>query len=354
MICDTNYTPDKRCEAKAAGKGAVGNDELEESHAKVRQEHHGDQQEVQRIYGRGTSCDEGARPRAEGGSSQGGRGKSPPREDRRDAGTGSRHGQAAPCDRQNQRARPLAENLVRDARVCQGRQGRLLLPKRGEVQLEVRDVRIQRRGEPRRRRHVADLLRAEGVDRRRRGKDRRAREESGELSPAPEPSWPRGRTRSRLRCTCRQPRSAKRELPPFRAKTFGLIFRDFNLLAALRARENVEVALNLDGVRGGAARERVTMLLDALGLEARREFGVDQLSGGEKQRVAIARAIANRPALLLADEPTRQPRLGARRRDDAAAAPLGEGGGGRASSSSATTSGCARSPTASSGLRTDA
>jgi len=122
----------------------------------------------------------------------------------------------------------------------------------------------------------------------------------------------------------------------------------------LRARENVEVALNLDGVRGGAARERVTMLLDALGLEARREFGVDQLSGGEKQRVAIARAIANRPALLLADEPTRQPRLGARRRDDAAAAPLGEGGGGRASSSSATTSGCARSPTASSGMRTDA
>ena len=62
--------------------------------------------------------------------------------------------------------------------------------------------------------------------------------------------------------------------------------------------------MNLDGVRGGAARERVTMLLDALGLEARREFGVDQLSGGEKQRVAIARAIANRPALILADEPT--------------------------------------------------
>ena len=112
---------------------------------------------------------------------QGGRGKRRAREDRRDAGTGSRHGQAAPCDHQSQRASPLAENLVRDARVCQGRQGRLLLPKRAEVQLEVRDVRLQRRGEPRRRRHVADLLRAEGVDRRRRGKDRRAREESGEL-----------------------------------------------------------------------------------------------------------------------------------------------------------------------------
>jgi putative ABC transport system ATP-binding protein len=96
----------------------------------------------------------------------------------------------------------------------------------------------------------------------------------------------------------------ERELPPFRAKAFGFIFQDFNLLAALRARENVEVALNLDGVRGGIARERSTTLLDALGLQARREFDVGQLSGGEKQRVAIARAIANRPTLILADEPT--------------------------------------------------
>ena len=80
------------------------------------------------------------------------------------------------------RASPLAENLVRDARVCQGRQGRLLFHKRAQVQLEVRDVRLQRYGETRRRRHVANLLRAERVDRRRRGKDQRAREESGELS----------------------------------------------------------------------------------------------------------------------------------------------------------------------------
>ena len=50
--------------------------------------------------------------------------------------------------------------------------------------------------------------------------------------------------------------------------------------------------------------ERATVLLEMLGLATRREFGVDQLSGGEKQRVAIARAIANRPALILADEPT--------------------------------------------------
>src|SRR5207248_2054486 len=103
------------------------------------------------------------------------------REDRPDAGTGSRHGQAASCDHQSQRASPLAETLVRDARLCQGRQRRLLLPKRAEVQDEVRDVRLQRQGEPRRRRHVADRLRSEGVNHRRGGKDRRAREESGEL-----------------------------------------------------------------------------------------------------------------------------------------------------------------------------
>src|SRR2546425_11354109 len=158
-----------------------------EGHAEVRQEHHRDRQDVQGIHGRGTSCDEGARSRAEGGGAprptrgQGGWGKRRAREDRRDAGTGSRHGQAAPCDRQSQRASPLAENLVRDARVCQGRQGRLLLPKRAEVQIEVRDVRLQRRSEPRRRRPLAGRLRAEGIDRYRRGKDRRAREESAEL-----------------------------------------------------------------------------------------------------------------------------------------------------------------------------
>src|SRR6266487_346486 len=137
--------------------------------------------------GRGASRDEGARPRAEGGRAprsargQGGRGKRRAREDRRDAGAGSRPGRAAPCHHQSQRAGPLAENLVRDARLCQGRQGRLLLPERAEVQNEVRDARLQRQREPRRRHHVADHLRADGADRRRRGKNRRAREESGEL-----------------------------------------------------------------------------------------------------------------------------------------------------------------------------
>src|SRR2546430_3358790 len=161
--------------------------EPKERRAKVRKEHRRDEQEVQGIHGRGTSRDEGVRPRDEGvrtarpAPGEGGWGKRFAHEDRGDAGTGSRDGQAAPCDHQGQCASPLAENLVRDARVCQGRRGRLLLPARAEVQNEVRDPRLQRRGEPRRRRPVAGRLRAEGVDPDRRGKDQRAREESHPL-----------------------------------------------------------------------------------------------------------------------------------------------------------------------------
>ncbi|HXV34500.1 MAG TPA: ATP-binding cassette domain-containing protein, partial [Gaiellaceae bacterium] len=84
----------------------------------------------------------------------------------------------------------------------------------------------------------------------------------------------------------------ERELPPFRARTFGFIFQDFNLLAALSARENVEIALNIGGVTGGPARERAQALGLEMGLGERLDFPVEKLSGGEKQRVAIARAIA--------------------------------------------------------------
>jgi putative ABC transport system ATP-binding protein len=96
----------------------------------------------------------------------------------------------------------------------------------------------------------------------------------------------------------------ERELPPFRARTFGFIFQDFNLVAALSARENVEVALNIAGETGKPAREQAGRLLESMGLAQRLAFPVEKLSGGEKQRVAIARAIANDPALILADEPT--------------------------------------------------
>ncbi len=97
---------------------------------------------------------------------------------------------------------------------------------------------------------------------------------------------------------------SERELPPFRATRFGFIFQDFNLLSALSARENVEVALNLGGVSGEKARQCAEELLVALGLAERLDFDIDNLSGGEKQRVAIARAVANHPQLIFADEPT--------------------------------------------------
>jgi len=93
-------------------------------------------------------------------------------------------------------------------------------------------------------------------------------------------------------------------LPDFRARRFGFVFQDFNLLTALSARENVEFALNLAGITGARGRERAEGLLKAFGLMERLTFRPEKLSGGEKQRVAIARALANEPAVILADEPT--------------------------------------------------
>jgi len=93
-------------------------------------------------------------------------------------------------------------------------------------------------------------------------------------------------------------------LAAFRRSTVGFVFQHFGLLEALTAAENIDVACSLAGLSRRKRRTRTIELLDAVGLADRIDHRPRELSGGERQRVAIARALANRPRLVLADEPT--------------------------------------------------
>ncbi len=95
-----------------------------------------------------------------------------------------------------------------------------------------------------------------------------------------------------------------RDLTRLRLTRLGFVFQRFHLLPVLTARENVELPMAEAGVRGPERRERARELLAYVGLGQRESHRATQLSGGEMQRVAIARALANRPVVLLADEPT--------------------------------------------------
>lgn len=93
-------------------------------------------------------------------------------------------------------------------------------------------------------------------------------------------------------------------LTAFRRAKIGFVFQAFNLLPNLTALENVILPAEFAGTGGRDARERAVALLARVGLDGRLHHRPSQLSGGEQQRVAIARALINRPALVIADEPT--------------------------------------------------
>ena len=97
---------------------------------------------------------------------------------------------------------------------------------------------------------------------------------------------------------------SRTDIRTFRRKNIGFVFQKANLLPFLNALDNVRLAMEINDVSGKESKQRAAELLEQFGLGDRLHFMPKELSGGQQQRVAIARALANRPRILLADEPT--------------------------------------------------
>ena len=94
------------------------------------------------------------------------------------------------------------------------------------------------------------------------------------------------------------------ERTSMRKRKIGFVFQKFNLLPTLDARSNIEIARDIAGVHGNHDKAHFERITGLLGIDKRLDHRPSELSGGEQQRVALARALINKPAIVLADEPT--------------------------------------------------